>query len=211
MLAASVLGSRAITMTAGLSEPMEVHPVTPDRWDDLVELFGRDRGAYSGCWCMWWRQTAAEYERDHGPSNRRALRRLVDAGRVPGLLAYADGVPAGWVSVAPRGEFGRLQRSPVLGPVDEEPVWSIVCFYIDRGHRRQGVGRALLEAAVAYAVANGARIVEGYPVDPMQRRKASAELFTGVPSMFEAAGFREVARRSPTRPIMRWSRDGGGR
>lgn len=198
-------------MTTDFPEPMEVHPVTPDRWDDLVHLFGEDRGAYSGCWCMWWRLTAAEHERDRGPANRRALRRLVDAGRVPGLLAYAGGVPVGWVSVAPREEFGRLQRSRVLGSVDDAPVWSIVCFYIHRRHRRGGVGRALLRAAVVHAAASGARIVEGYPVDPTGRKKAASELYTGVPSIFEEAGFREVARRSPTRPVMRWSRDASRR
>jgi GNAT superfamily N-acetyltransferase len=196
---------RTATEAAGV----EVHRLTPDRWDDLVELFGPERGANAGCWCMWFRQTGKEHERGRGPGNRRSLRRLVDEGPTPGLLAYADGAPAGWVSVAPREEFGRIERSRILGPVDDAPVWSIVCFYIDRRHRRRGVGRSLLQAAVEHAVTNGARIVEAYPVDPAGGKKTSADLFTGTPSMFEAAGFREVARRSPTRPIMRWEHGRG--
>lgn len=184
---------------------LEVRPLTPDRWEDLVRLFGFDRGAYSGCWCMWWRQTAKEYDRDRGAPNREAMRAIVAAGREPGLLAYREGDPVGWVSVAPRDEFGRLDRSRILGRADEEEVWSLVCFYIDRRHRRSGVGKALLEGAVRHAGRRGARWVEAYPVDveATTAKKASAELFTGTLSMFEEAGFEEVARRSPARPILR--------
>ena len=184
---------------------LEVRPVTPDRWDDLVELFGFDRGAYSGCWCMWWRQTAKEYDRDHGASNRGAMQALVTGGREPGLLAYLGTEPVGWVSVAPRDDFGRLDRSRILGRVDDEEVWSIVCFYIHRSHRRSGVGKALLDAAVGRAVERGARWVEAYPVDldAATAKKSSAELFTGTLAMFEEAGFEEVARRNPARPVVR--------
>lgn len=182
---------------------LPVHPVTPDRWQDLVELFGPDRGASSGCWCMWWRQTAAEYDRDHGARNRASMRRLVEEGRTPGLLAYRDGEPAGWVSLAPREEFGRIERSRMLGPVDDRPVWAVVCFYIHPRHRQAGVGTALLEAAVAFARDRGARWIEGYPVDVTEGPRPSAGLFTGTLPMFEEAGFHEVARRRPGRPIVR--------
>jgi hypothetical protein len=116
--------------------------VTPDRWDDLVALFG-ENGAYANCWCMWWRKSGAEFSRgvrNRGAGNRRAMNRLVQDGRVPGLLAYREGRPVGWVSVAPREEFGRIQRSPTLKPVDDKPVWSIVCFFMHRGEREKGVG-----------------------------------------------------------------------
>jgi GNAT superfamily N-acetyltransferase len=176
-----------------------VRPLTPSRWDDLLELFG-ERGAYSGCWCMFFRRTASEFEagsRNRGARNREEFEALVMRRRIPGLLAYKNGRPVGW------SEFGRLARSPVAKPVDDEPkVWSVVCFYIDRHHRGKGVGTALLRAAVDYAAQRGARIIEGYPVDP-HRRMNNAEAFHGLASMFEAAGFREVVRRSPIRPVMR--------
>ena len=174
-----------------------------------MELFGWDRGAYSGCWCMWFRITQQEFSkgapRGGAPGNRDAMKRLVASGRVPGLLAYLDGRPVGWISVAPREEFGRVERSPVSKPTDDEPgVWSIVCWYIDRRHRGQGVGAALLTAAVDHARRKGARIIEGYPVDPSRRKHTNAEAFVGIDSMFRQAGFREVARRSPSRPLMRY-------
>ncbi|MGH2725252.1 MAG: GNAT family N-acetyltransferase [Actinomycetota bacterium] len=180
---------------------VDVHPVTPDRWADLERLAG-PRGAYAGCWCMWFRLSGREFEQRAGKGNRRALKGLVDEGRTPGLLAYLDGEPVGWVSVAPREEFGRIERSPKLARVDDAPVWSVVCFYMARGRRGQGIGAALLEAAVDHAAGRGATIVEGYPLDPEVRKITNSEAYHGLVPMFEKAGFTEVARRGG-RPIMR--------
>jgi len=180
---------------------VEVRPATPSRWDDLVRLFGPS-GAYANCWCMWWRMRSSDFDRAAPRSKRGGLRRLVGRGRSPGLLAYVDGEPIGWVSVAPREEYGRLERSPMLKRVDDQPVWSIVCFYVDRAHRGSGVARALVGGAVEHASRKGARVVEAYPVDPGRRAYDAAEAYTGVVSLFAAAGFREVARRGK-RPIMR--------
>jgi GNAT superfamily N-acetyltransferase len=122
---------------------------------------------------------------------------------VPGLLAYSDGAPAGWVSLAPREEFGRLNRSRNLKAVDDQPVWSIVCFFIHRKHRNQGVASRLVEAAVEYAREHGAAAVEAYPYDTGEERVQSSSIFTGVMGMFLTAGFEEIARRAPKRPILR--------
>ncbi|HEX2562611.1 MAG TPA: GNAT family N-acetyltransferase, partial [Acidimicrobiales bacterium] len=156
----------------------------------------------SGCWCMWWRVTSKEFDERHGAGLRRDLQRLVDAGPAPGLLAYVDGVPAGWVAVAPRDEYPRLDRSPKLRRLDDRPVWSITCFTIDRRHRRRGVAAVLLDAAVDFAQERGAEVVEAYPIDPAGAKRSSAELYTGTLAMFERAGFEEVARRGG-RPIVR--------
>ena len=177
-------------------------PLTPDRWDDLTMLFGA-RGACGGCWCMWWRLPAGEFARRKGSGNRRAFRRVVAEGPAPGLLAYMGDVPAGWVALAPRDRFVRLTRSRVLQPVDDEPVWAVTCFFIARPYRGRGLGVRLLKAAVRYARTQGARIVEGFPVDPRSGRVPDVFAWTGVPALFAAAGFREVARRAPTRPIVR--------
>jgi ribosomal protein S18 acetylase RimI-like enzyme len=187
--------------TESLPEGLEVHPVTPDRWDDLVALAG-ERGFTSGCWCMWWRVTSSEFEERHGAGLRRDLHDLVAAGPAPGLLAYVDGTPAGWVAVGPREEYPRLDRSPKLRRLDDQPVWSVTCFTIDRRHRRRGVAVALLDAAVDFARQRGAEVLEAYPIDTAGGKRSSADLFTGTLAMFERAGFEEVARRSG-RPIVR--------
>jgi GNAT superfamily N-acetyltransferase len=185
---------------------LDIRLLTPQRWDDLVALFG-DRGAYSGCWCMWWRLSGREFDANGNAGNREAFRELVSDDRRPGLLGYLDGSPVGWVSVAPRPQFPRLLRSPLLGPAaeaaDDDAVWSINCFYVDRRHRGTGVATALLDAAVRHAAGGGARYVEAYPVDPDVQRRSNADSFTGVSAMFEAAGFREVERRKAARPIYR--------
>jgi GNAT superfamily N-acetyltransferase len=181
---------------------IRVEAAAPDRWGDVERLAG-DRGFTSGCWCMWWRVTSGEFNDRHGPGLREDLKTLVRRGDEPGLVAYAGDEPVGWVALAPRSAYPRLNRSPKLKQVDDEPVWSISCFYIDRRHRRRGVARELVQAAVGYARAHGARVVEAYPIDTSTRTSAaSAELYTGTLPMFEQAGFREVARRGG-RPIVR--------
>jgi GNAT superfamily N-acetyltransferase len=179
------------------------HPVTSDRWGDLKALFG-PRGACGGCWCMFWRQTRAEYEKRKGAGNRRTLKKIVVVGPPPGLLAYANGSPAGWCAVAPRASYPTLDRSRVLARIDEEPVWSVPCFFVARAFRKQGLTARLLAAAVEFARNNGARIVEGYPVDPKKGAMPDVFAYTGLPSAFKKAGFVEAVRRSPTRPIMRF-------
>lgn len=197
-------GERGRTSEAPITFKLEFHPATAERWPDLERLFGR-RGACAGCWCQYWRRAHAEYEAGKGAGNRRALKRIVGSGEVPGILAYADGEPIGWCAVAPRERFPRLARSRILKPVDERPVWSIVCLFIARPYRRRGVSVALLRAAAKHAAAQGAEVVEGYPVEPREDRTPDAFAWTGIASAYERAGFREVARRSETRPIVRWT------
>ena len=182
---------------------LEIRPATREHWSDLAALFGA-RGACGGCWCMFWRQTGAEFAARKGEKNRRALRRLVQSDEPPGLIAWVDGEPAGWIALAPRPTYARLERSRILKPVDERPdVWSVPCFFVARAHRRQGLTVALLEAAVDHAARRGARVVEGYPVEPAGEQ-ADVFVYTGLASAFRRAGFREAARRSPTRPVMRY-------
>lgn len=182
---------------------IEVHPLTPDRWADFERLMGPKGGA-EGCWCMLWRLPAAVYRDGRGAPNRAAMQARVAGGACPpGLIAYLGGAPAGWTSVAPRSEFPRLGGSRILAPVDDVPVWSVTCFFIKPGSRGKGVATALLAAACDFAAVHGARIVEGYPVDPGEGRYANTFAWTGLRRLFEAAGFTEVARRSATRPVMR--------
>ncbi len=180
---------------------LEFHPLTPRRWDDVEALFG-PRGACAGCWCMYWKLPRAQFARQKGEGNRRAFRKLVKGGTVPGILAYAGGKPVGWCAVEPRAAYPALARSRVLAPLDDKPVWSVSCFYVARGHRRKGITVQLLRAAVKHVRRLGGRLVEGYPVVPKPYHTSStAFAWTGFASAFEAAGFKDCAGRS--RPIMR--------
>ena len=181
---------------------LQFHPLTPERWKDLETLFG-ERGACGGCWCMWWKLPRADFEKGKGDGNKRALKKIVRSGRVPGLLAYAGKEPVGWCALEPRANYPRFERSRVLKPVDDQPVWSVVCFFIARPYRGRGIAGRLLAAAVDYAKKQGARVVEGYPVEARKGRLPDPFVYMGLPSTFQKAGFVEVARRSATRPIMR--------
>jgi GNAT superfamily N-acetyltransferase len=181
---------------------LQLHPLTAERWPDLEALFG-ERGACGGCWCMYWRLARADFERGKGAGNRRGFQRLVKQGQIPGILAYADGVPVGWCAVEPRDCYPRLEKSRVLRRIDEQPVWSVTCFFIKKEYRGRGVSVALLRAAVAHVAQHGGTVVEGYPVEPRTGRMPGAFAWTGLASAFKKAGFVEVARGSEVRPIMR--------
>jgi GNAT superfamily N-acetyltransferase len=187
-----------------MPETLQFYPATPDRWKDLEALFG-PKGACAGCWCMFWRLSRPQFTKGQGESNRRALKTIVNSGEVPGIIAYDGEQPIGWCSISPRENFASLERSRTLARIDDKPTWSIVCFFVDRTHRRQRVMEKLLKAAVKYAKANGAKVVEGYPVTPTSSTRLPAwDSFRGVTSVFVKAGFEEVARRSANRPVMRY-------
>jgi len=183
---------------------LDFRPLTPDRWDDLEALFGK-YGAIGGCWCMWWRLKRSEFDKLKGQQNKQAFKEIIDSGEIPGILAYVGKEPVGWCSVAPRENFSALERSRILKRVDEQSVWSIVCFFVAKPYRRKGVTVQLLKASVDYAKLHGANIIEGYPVEPKRDKVPDPFVFTGLASAFIQAGFTEVLRRSETRPIMRYT------
>jgi GNAT superfamily N-acetyltransferase len=190
-------------LTVHPTSTIQFHPLTADRWPDFEALFG-ERGACGGCWCMFWRLGRTQFNRQKGEGNKGAMKAIVESGEVPGILAYANGEPIGWCAVAPRETYSALERSRVLKPVDASAVWSISCFFIAKPYRRKGFSVQLLRAAVDFVRARGGQIVEGYPVEA-KKKQADAFVWTGLGSAFVKAGFTEVARRSETRPIMRYT------
>ena len=183
---------------------VKVRPLTSKNWCNLETLFG-PKGACAGCWCMYWRLRRSVWEKQKGAQNRRAFQKIVESGRPAGVMAYVGKQPVGWCAVAPRKDFVTLDNSRVLKPVDEQPVWSVPCFFVAKQYRRSGITVQLLQGAVEYARKHGAKIVEGYPQDPKSDEMADVFAWTGFASAFKRTGFIEVERRSKTRPIMRKS------
>jgi GNAT superfamily N-acetyltransferase len=178
------------------------HPLTPERWPDLERLFGPN-GACAGCWCMFWRMRGPDYRRTAGPDKKRAFKQVCRSGdRPPGVLAYRDGIPVGWVAIAPRADYVRLAEARVLAPIDDQPVWSITCFFIHRTARRQGLMEKLIGAAMDFARDEGATLIEAYP-KPATRKMASTDLYVGTVRCFERAGFKVAAQPSEARAIVR--------
>lgn len=184
---------------------LRIEPLTPERWPDLEALFGPGGAAY-GCWCMDFRRTSAEMAHSKASDNRADLRSLAAAEPAPGLLAYERDVAVGWVGLGPRSTFPRLVRSRTLTAVDDRPTWSIVCFYVARERRGEGIARALLDGAIAYAEAHGAPLIEGYARDaaaaadaaePADTRLPADYAYPGTVALFAQAGFQEAARYEP--------------
>ena len=197
------MNNKSNTNSTDLKNSLEFHPLIPERWADFEKLFG-ERGACGGCWCMWWRLKNKDFEAHKGEDNRAMMKELVNSGVTPGILAYDGDNPVGWCSVAPREEFIRLQNSRILKPVDDKPVWSVVCLFVKKENRRKGVSTALLRAAVDFVREQGGDIIEGYALEPKEGKMSDAFAFHGLATAYRKAGFDEVARRSETRPIMRY-------
>ena len=178
-------------------------PLDEKAWSDFEILFGK-RGACGGCWCMSWRLKTSEFEKQKGAGNKKAMRSLVQKNEQIGIIAYMDKKPIGWCAVAPRETFIRLDNSRVLKRIDDEPVWSITCFFITKEFRRKGLSTELLNGVINFCKKKKVKILEGYPIVPYNKNIPAAFAWTGIPISFEKAGFKEVERRSKSRPIMRY-------
>jgi GNAT superfamily N-acetyltransferase len=194
-------------MSSAAVIPVRVRPLTPARWGDLEAVFNaRGCSMARGCWCMYYRVSGkGAYTRpsdEQRALSKGALKALAAQDPPPGLIGYRGKVPVGWVSLGPREEFAKLANSPTMKPVDDSPVWSIVCFVVPSEFRKQGVARELLAGAVEYARKRGVRLLEAYPVDKEEPGASDAPWF-GSKTMFDEAGFGEVARRKPARPVVR--------
>ena len=197
-------------MKAGVSKGyvrISIVPLTPDRFADLATLF-EEGGDPKWCWCVYFRFRGRDWTNSTAAQNRTALETLSERPLAPGLLAYQDDRPVGWVSLGPREDYERLAYSKVLAPLDDTPVWSIVCFVVSRRARGKGVAAELLRAAIRFARDHGATTLEAYPVDTGGGRVPAANAYHGTLAMFERAGFEVVDRRqwnatSPVRPIVR--------
>lgn len=184
---------------------LTVRPLTPDTWPDFETVMGPTGGA-RGCWCMHWRLSTEEWMAGKGDGNRAAMRRLTDGGTSPGVVAYRDGRPVAWCGFGDRSSYPRMQRSSLVAPVDDEPVVSLTCLLVRRDQRGKGWSTDLIDAVCDHlAETTEARIVEAYPVDPPEGRRAGPDTaMTGIASAFRAAGSTEVTRRRGDRPVMRY-------
>ncbi len=193
-----------MTVEVDLIEELDLsfHPLTQKLWRDFELLLGLN-GACGGCWCMHWKLRGKNFDENRGDAARQMQKSVVDAKIVPGLLAYSEGYPVGWIAIEPRSQYPKLAHSKVLKPIDDQEVWSVTCFFVEKKHRHKGIAVELLKAAVAHAKKNGAKIIEGYPVDTKKEEPAPFA-FTGTAAVFQHAGFVEVARNSPTRPMFRF-------
>ena len=171
---------------------VDIKRLSIDNWDALAGLFAAG-GDPRWCWCQFWRKPGSNWSNKTAEDNRADLAALVERDPAPGLVALRDGVAVGWVGLGPRGDFPRLLRSRTIPMLPGDAVWAINCFVVARTARRSGIAQALLDAAVEYAAAHGAILVEGYPVDTAGGRISSASAYTGTTGMFERAGFERAA------------------
>lgn len=186
-----------------MNDTVTFQPLQLSNWEEFAELFG-EKGACEGCWCQYWKLKRSTYNEDRGEANKQRMKVSVDSGEQLGIMAFKDNKAIGWIAFGPRNRFSALERSRILKPVDDKEVWSIVCFFTHKNHRKQGLSSLLLQSVVDYCKNLGIQILEGYPTEPHKGKTADAFVWTGLSSPFLNTGFKEVARRSPHRPVMRY-------
>lgn len=184
-------------------QSLDYQPLSKKNWPQLQQLFG-ERGACGGCWCMHWRLTNKEYERNKGSGNKQLFYDLIISKAPLGILAFFQGEPIAWCSVSPRDSLPRLETSRILKRVDNKPVWSITCLFLKKEFRRKGLSKSIIKAACDYAKAQGASIIEAYPIIPKKEKMPDAFAWVGFANAFEQAGFEAVAQPSETRLYMRY-------
>jgi GNAT superfamily N-acetyltransferase len=184
---------------------LKFYPVTPSRWKDFEKLFGKN-GACAGCWCMYWRWIkTTDAHRYKGAGNKKAIKKIITSGEVPGILAYENDNPIGWCSVAPKATFPYFNNSRLFKNLEKDGIWSVTCFFIAKEYQQKGISVELLKEAVKYVRKKKGKIVEGYPVEPKKDNIPPAFAWNGLSSAFIKAGFKEFARPSETRPVMRYN------
>ena len=184
---------------------LSFYPLTLDKWKGFEKLFG-EKGACAGCWCMYWFMRKKEYdEKRKDGRTKKEMKKMVKNSIQPGIIAYADDKPIGWIAIQPREKYTRISNSKILKPVDDKAVWSIVCFFVHKDYRNLGISVELIKNACNFAASKGGTIVEAYPTDTKNKISVPVFIYTGTASAFKKAGFEEALRRSETRPIMRFN------
>jgi GNAT superfamily N-acetyltransferase len=187
-----------------ISEQLTFEPVTKDNWDKFVALFG-NRGACAYCWCMYYRLKQAEFKAGKvNDINKNRMKEVVWSEKSVGILALYKGQAIAWCAFAPREDYLKLENSRVHKRIDDKPVWSIPCFFIDKKFRRKGISVALLKGVIEYARKNKIGIIEAYPTIPTQEKLPDAFVWIGLYKSFERAGFEIVDRKSKNRPMVRY-------
>lgn len=182
-----------------------IHPLTPERWADFEQLFGV-RGACAGCWCMYWCQRGAQWRERVSETNRLAMLERVRRGPPPGLLAYDGSAPVAWCQIGARDTYARVVHSRVKAALDARPTWAITCFFVAKSHRGRGLMMQLIQAACAFARAQGAMRVEGYPL-ASDKKTVATFAYVGTPSAFRQAGFALVRKTIAGTPTRRYVRE----
>jgi len=182
---------------------LSFHPLILERWEDFENLFG-EKGACAGCWCMFWFMRKKEYdEKRKDGRTKKEMKKMVKDKIEPGIIAYDGDKPVGWIAIQPREKYSKLSNSKILQPVDDKQVWSIVCFFVHKDYRKMGISVELIKNACSFAASKGGTIVEAYPTETKTKNSVPVFIYTGTSAAFKKAGFKEVTRRSETRPIMR--------
>ena len=153
---------------------------------------------------MSWRLRNKDFENGKGEGNKNSMRELVKNKEEIGIIVYIDDIPAAWCSIAPRGQFIKLEKSKVWARIDDEEVWSVSCLFLAKPYRNKGLSTEVIKCAIEFCDSKAVKIIEAYPVEPYSDKIPAAFAWTGIPSAFIKAGFSEVARRSESKPIMRY-------
>jgi GNAT superfamily N-acetyltransferase len=181
---------------------LKYEELTSANWEKFETLMG-ERGGCGNCWCMLFRLPYKNFQQNKPDGNKKLMETLVNEGNPAGLIAIAGNEPAGWIAMAPREDYIKIERAKNFKRIDDKPVWSITCFFVKKEFRKMGLSIQLIKAAIDFAKKKNIKVLEAYPAIPYSDKVPPPFLWVGVLSAFLQCGFKIVRQSGRSRAMVR--------
>ena len=185
-----------------LKNCLKLQPLMADNWGLFEDVMG-EKGGCGGCWCMYFRMSSTEFRNGKYEGHKGRMHEIVKAGKPTGLIATLNEEAVGWIAVAPREDYRRIENSRVFRRLDDKAVWSVTCFFIKKEFRNKGLSEQMIKGLIDYAKKKKIKTLEAYPAIPYSDKVPAPFLWVGILSAFTKSGFQIIQQNGKSRAMVR--------